>query len=357
MAIDIKRLINNRYSGDFMIKNGSLEKVYYPKMEVKDLVLSLEYKYSECHSDNESYYYKSKYAFSKEKPYDYYFEARNKETKKIEACILCSFISLKDILIFENDKTLMIDKLSFNRTDSLIKLLYYVQSVMDINNKLSSLSMIDVDASLKDMFNDTISFYDFHNKYSQRDFYKSEDVYKLKLYNVRVIGVFNYEDSRNIFLDNHFTLSNNLYTDDTFLIEEGKVSWAIPAYNHCDENDGDLVYFNEELPIGLVPFNRVYYDNQIIGYFVFDMGVDFINNDYVAVAYIYDMYIDSRDEFKYNVLEYILNYIKYYSFKFLCMYFVLYKLNDGKDTLCNCLVKKYNAIDDGDKIFIKYIQK
>lgn len=84
------------------------------------------------------------------------------------------------------------------------------------------------------------------------------------------------------------------------------------------------------------------------------LGIDEIDNNHVPVAYIYDIYIDSRDEFKYKVLDYILNYIKYYTFKHLCAYFVLYKLNDGKDVLCNCLINKYNAIVDDNKIYIKY---
>lgn len=337
-----------------MIKKGSIEKVYYPKRKINNLVLSLEYEYSECHSDNETYYYKSKYTFSKEMKSDLYFEAINQETNKIEACILCSFISSKDILIFENDKTLMIDKMSFNNKGSLIKLLYYVQSVININHKLSSLSMIVVDDDFKNTFNDAISFYNLHDKYSQRSFYKSDEAYKLQIYNIWVMNDYSYEDAMDILLDDGFKILNNLPADDTFLIEEGNISWAIPAYNNCDENDGDLVYFNDEYPIGLVPLNRIYYNNKIAGYFVFDIGIDEIDNNHVPVAYIYDIYIDSRDELKYKVLDNILNYIKYYTFKHLCAYFVLYKLNDGKDALCNCLVGKYNAIVDDNKIYIKY---
>lgn len=69
------------------------------------------------------------------------------------------------------------------------------------------------------------------------------------------------------------------------------------------------------------------------------------------------MYIDPKDEFKYKVLEYMLDYIKINSFKWLGMYFVLYKINDGKDSLCNCLLDRFNAIDDGDKVYIKLEQK
>ena len=340
-----------------MIVSKTDEKVYYPKRKIDDLVLSLEYKYSECHSSNEIYFYQSNQAFTKYLDYDLYFEARNRRTNQIEACILGYKTKYEGFFLHYQITSLMIDKLSFNNVEALMKLFHYMGSIYTVISNFPILVLTDLDDILRNHLKGLISFYDLHDRYKLRNLYVSDEAFNLKIFGIGFNSDdgYTYEDERSIFLDKDFTIFDKYDADDTFEVEADNDCWPVPSYSYVDEDN--IVYLNEKYPIGLVRFNKLFYKNKVVGYFVYDTNFDEIDNKYVPVSYIYDMYIDLQDDFKYKVLEYILNYIRLNTFKWLTSYFVAYKLNDGKDVLCNCLIERFNAVDDGNRVYIKYEQK
>ena len=342
-----------------MIVKDTTEKVYYPKRKIDDLVLSLEYKYSDCHSNNEIYFYQSKHTFSKDTNYDLYFEARNRKTSLIEACILGYTTKYEGFFVYYQIRSVIIDKLSFSSVEALMKLLHYMESIYYVIINFPTLVITDLDDDLKRFINGKTTIVDLHERYNQKFYYVDDEAFNLSVYGIffNADDDYTYEDKRAIFLDNDFTLFNKYDADDTFYVQEEGIWWDVPMYKFSDETDGDLVYLNEEQPVGFVRFNKLFYKNKVVGYYVYDIGLDKVEDKFVMVTYIYDMYIDSKDDFKYKVLNYILNYIKFNTYKWLPSYFVMYKLNDGKDAVCNCLIDRFNAIDDGDKVYIKYEQK
>ena len=342
-----------------MIVSRCNVKVLYPKRKIGDTVLSLEYKYSECHSDNEIYYYSSNHLLTKKLEYDFYFEARNRKTNNLEAAMLCYFPNFSDLSKRFGNNALIVNKLSFSNEEALKKIFYYINSIISINKFISEIYILDLDEKQKSILNKIVDLYDMHKMHNQRFFYNSDEAYNMKIYAlvIKFYDNYEYEDNRIIKLDSDFSIKQNSFADDVFWVKEENVDWPVPVYKYLDEEDDELAYLNEEYPVGYGSFNKLYYKNKIVGYFWYDLGFDYIENNYVPVAYFYDMYINSKDDSKYKVLEFMLNYIKYNSFKWLGMYFVLYKLNDGKDSLCKFLIDKFNAVDDNDKVYIKYEQK
>ena len=329
-----------------MIVSKTDEKVYYPKRKIDYLVLSLEYKYSECHSNNEMYFYQSKQAFTKSLDCDLYFEARNRKTNQIEACILGYKTKYEGYFKYNQITSLMVDKLSFNTVEALMKLLHYIESMYKVFTNFPTLVLTDLDITLKKHLDNLVSFYEIHDRYKERNYYVNDEAFNLKVYGIafNYDDGYTYEDERAIYLDKDFEVFNKYGADDTFEVQAENDCWPVPTYKYMEEEDNNLVYFNDEPPIGLVRFNKLYYKNKVVGYFVYDTGIDEIENKRVPVAYIYDMYIDPQDDFKFKVLKYILNYIKFNTFKWLTSYFVTYKLNDGKDVFCNCLIVKFSCL-------------
>ena len=344
-----------------MIVKNTLEKVYYPKRKIGDLVLSLEYKYSECHSNDEIYFYQAKHVFTRDTDYDLYFEARNWKTNLVEACILGYRTKYEGFLVHYKLQSVIVDKLSFNNVEALLKLLHYMGSIYTVMVDFPTIVITDLDEILKEHLNGRIHIMNLHDtfRYNEKSTFVDEEAFNLKVYGLH----FNYEDGykyndeRAIFLDKDFTVFDKYSAEDTFAVEGDGIYWGVPVYDSEDEDDGHLVYLNEEPPLYLVRFNKLFYKNKVVGYFVYDFGLDIVENVYTPVTYIYDMYIDSVDEFKYKVLEFILNYIKFNTYEWLVSDFVMYKLNDDKDVVCKCLIDRFNGIDDGDRVYIKYEQK